>query len=302
MNDIYYILIPIIASIIGGLIGGLFTFLGVRMTLTYDNKIREEDLKSHMTEQKQKNIEKNKKIIQTRPELTLTDNSGNIKSVAEFCLLPFRNPKLIDKETIVFGYTDEIFNENYWNKYEIILQNTGKRQIQASFLQVPYLYETNIYAKLEIEEWKNSTAKNYFNDIGILHCELLPDEKIKIIIYYPKNYARKPIIPLDLYMHDEDENYWYQSAVNYNRKTESCISAPDTFNMHLKKECNFWNVYDYLFHLNYVEKNFTDNIYKLLEQKKRTNFDRTTKQDQFVCDVNNGKTLLNYKLPLIQNW
>ena len=35
MDTVYYVVIPIVTSILGGLIAGLFTFLGVKTTLNH---------------------------------------------------------------------------------------------------------------------------------------------------------------------------------------------------------------------------------------------------------------------------
>lgn len=78
MDIVYNVVIPIVTSIIGGLIGGLFTFLGVKMTLIHEQKIHDENKKLREIEQHkseiEKTIERNKQIIYTSPEMTLTKN------------------------------------------------------------------------------------------------------------------------------------------------------------------------------------------------------------------------------------
>ena len=62
----------------------------------------------------------NSVIKAQRPELTLKENPHGIKDTLEICLLPYINPALKDEETIEFQYTNEIYDENYWGKHEII--------------------------------------------------------------------------------------------------------------------------------------------------------------------------------------
>lgn len=61
MDFLYYIFIPIISSILGGLIGGLFTYLGVKLTIKNENNLKKQEVY-------EKNKEKNKLIIANRPQ------------------------------------------------------------------------------------------------------------------------------------------------------------------------------------------------------------------------------------------
>lgn len=299
MDVVYYVVIPIITSLFGGIVVWLFTFLHERKTRKEDLKIRQEDQKKQENE---KIIERNKRIILTRPELTLTKNSDQIKAVEEFCLLPYEKPKLLDEEKMTFGYTDEIFNEDYWDKYEINLQNTGKREILVSFLQAPYDSKVNIYSKIELFGWQYAGARNYYNDERLLISNLHPDEKIKIIIYYPKNAKELGKVPLDVFMNDEDGNCWIQPYVNLVREFHSDVLAPDAFNMHLHQECNKWYVYDYLYRSKDTVKCFKRDIHRtldrILEERNNSCRNKEDKYRKFVWDVNNGVIPLKYNLPL----
>ncbi len=294
MDWLYYILVPIIASIIGG----AFSFGGIFITIKHENKIRKEDLKMREEEKINQTIDKNKKIISFRPELTLTDNTNNIKVTDEICLLPFTEPELSDEKTITFGYGNDIFNEEYWDKYEIILQNTGKRTIDTYFLQVPYKTYANIYHKFEIKNWKKSYRRNYYSDELLLSSNLRPDEKIKVIVYYPKNCPMLDDVTLDMYMGDEDGNYWLQEKANAINKINSHTISPDAFRMHLNSEYNYWFVYDELYYDDRIAKYFRTDISNMLEDRKQNCWEKEEKQEQFIRDINNGNKLLNTKLPL----
>lgn len=45
MDIVYNLVVPIITSLLGGLIAGLFTFLGVKMTISHEKRVHEADLK-----------------------------------------------------------------------------------------------------------------------------------------------------------------------------------------------------------------------------------------------------------------
>ena len=303
MDTVYYVVIPIVTSILGGLIAGLFTFLGVKTTLNHEKKIREEDLKIKQEEQRkqeiEKNISRNKKIIQTRPKLTSVQDENDIKVIEEFCILPYVNPKLINEQLILFRYPDKIFLKEYWDKYELILQNTGKREIINSFLHLPYESEVNIYRKTELVKWQYEAIRDYYSDERSLISYIHPNEKITIIVYYPKSAPELEDVGFDLYMRDEDDNYWFQHCVNsYNGECDSQITSPETFRMHLKQDCNMWFVYDSFYYSKDVKKLFNKRLDNLLAERKKANWDRTEEQDRFVYDVKNGNIALNYKLPL----
>ncbi len=302
MDIVYNVVIPIVTSIIGGLIGGLFTFLGVKMTLIHEQKIHDENKKLREIEQHkreiEKTIERNKQIIYTSPEMTLTKNRTAIKAVEEIYLLPYIKPRLFDENEILFDYSDDIFKEEYWDKYEFILQNTGKREIVSAFLHVPYKSGFNMYSKIELMNWKNAYVRNYYRDVCSLPSYIRPNEKIKIIVYFPKIVQKFREAGLDLYFYDEDNNFWYQSLINIKGRNEIEIIAPDAYFMHYQEDYNFWFIYDHLYYAKDVEKCFNKDIRSLLEERKRKNWARTEKQEKFVRDVKCGEIALKYKLPL----
>lgn len=303
MDIVYNVLVPIITSLLGGLIAGLFTFLGVKMTLTHERKTREEDLKMKQAEQRKQEIEKNiirnKKIIQTRPELKTPLNDDDIKSVEEYCILPYENPTLIDENLILFKYSDEIFKDDFWNKYELILQNTGKRIIRDSFLHLPYKSFVNIYLKSDLLRCRGGNVPDYYCDESLLPSYIHPNEKIKIVIYYPKATPKLKNVGFDLYMRDEDDNYWYQPCVNsYDGESESQVIPDDTFYMHLKQDFNYWLMYDKLYYSEGVEKLFKENLSDFLAKRKNLTHAKVREQEGYAYKVKKGEITLNYKLPL----
>lgn len=302
MEIVYNIVVPIITSLLGGLIAGLFTFLGVKITLSHESKIHETDLKIKQEEQRkkenEKTIERNKRIILTRPEMAITKNNKSIKYVEEICLLPYIKPELYNEEKIFFGYSEDIFKEDYWNKYEVILQNIGKRTIDSAFLHIPYKSGFNIYSKTELMSWQEAYIANYYSDEQLISTPICPNEKIKIITYFPKISPELEDKCLDFYCCDEDDNYWYQRNVNANFKRESEITAPETFRMHLRQDCNYWFIYDHFYYDKNVKKSFNKNISSLLEKRKQKIWAETNQQEKFIIDVKHGEIALKYKLPL----
>lgn len=112
--DIVNIVIPIVASILGGLVSGLFTYLGVKMTILNDRELKKQDIY-------EKNKETNKAIIQNRPELKIIDKANTINKELEIFVLPYILPKLKTKEEIIFDYDQLKINDNFWQCHEILL-------------------------------------------------------------------------------------------------------------------------------------------------------------------------------------
>lgn len=294
MELVYNVIVPILASLIGGLVGGLFTFLGIRMILLKDKKLNEE-IKA------EKNKEVNNVIKGKRPELTLTQNPFNIVAAEEIYLIPYMGPVLKDEKTIKFKYTDEIFKDDYWDKYEIILENTGKREVQSMFLLLGYKCGANIYSKDELLMWKQTWMGDYYQDELNLFARLKPEEKMKLIIHFPKEYDKLANIPIDLYMYDEDGNYWCQNAINLEFENKSEVIAPDAYDMHIRQEYYQWFIYDHMYYSDKIKKLFSSGFSKMssiLEDRKRKCWDREEKQRQYVWDVNNGKIVLKHNYPI----
>lgn len=292
MDIINYIVVPIVAAILGGLIGGLFTFLGVKMTLTYEKKIREE-------ERIEKNREINRFIIGKRPELQIIEESKNRLNAKAVYLIPYKNPKLVNEKTIMFEYTDEIFSEDYWEKYELVLKNKGERAIESFFLQLPYKSMVNIYSREEIMMWKDTFSDKYYQDIFYFMFGLGLDEETKIIVHYPRNYDMLSCLPLDVYMRDEDGNCWIQGNINFiDSKTRSKIISEDMFYMHLHDEYYRWFIYDMFYYDTNVKKEFKRAMQSILESRKRACLKRNSQQEQYISKVNSGEVLLKHNYPV----
>lgn len=175
MEIVYNVIVPIIAAVIGGLICGLFTYLGIKHSLMNNER-------ANGVSKTDRNQYINSVIKAQRPELTLKENPHGIKDTLEICLLPYINPALKDEETIEFQYTNEIYDENYWGKHEIILQNTGKRTIQTMFLQSQYENRANVYSNTELYAWQQMGFGNYYQDKLCCNIMLKPDEKFVLQI------------------------------------------------------------------------------------------------------------------------
>ena len=288
METVYNIIIPVLTSILGGLIGGLFTFLGVKLTIKNDNELKKQEIK-------ERNEEKNKVIISNRPEFKVAQNKKAVKHEMEIYALPYISPKLQTEEEIIFDYDNLNLGEDFWDCKETIICNIGKRAIKTGFLQLEYKSGINIYSKHELYSWKQMPwAKNYYSDKLLLSGWIYPNECVKLKTYYPKDIKQLQNTRFDCYMSDEDGNYWYQDSVNLKEnRNKSTHVSPNEYVMHYRDDYYKWFIYDHMYYSKDVEKCFnTSEFEKTLQQRKEKLWKQEDENKEFKYAINNGDELL----------
>lgn len=282
MDFVYNVIIPIVAA----LLGGLFTFLGVRLTIKNDNAIKKE-------ETRQRNREENKKIIKNCPILEICEKDSRVKYELSMYFLPYEEAELVNDNEITFKYDNLSVKNECWQCKEIYITNVGKKAIQTGFVQLPYKSGFNIYIKEEIESWgKTLMAKNYYSDHLWLKGWLKPKECFVLKTYYPKNEVEE--VPLNCYFIDEDGNYWLQECFNdeYSECTPNVISS-DEYSMHIRDEYNKIFIFDKFYYNKKVKKRFyIKNFDKILKKRKDNANARKRKSEEFAEKVYNGEILL----------
>ncbi len=288
MEIVYNIVMPLITSILGGLIGGLFTFLGVKLTIKNENELKQKDVQEH-------NKENNKIIIQNRPELKVVETSDKISGQLEIYALPYMKPKLLTEEKIVFDYDNLNIDDDFWDCKETIICNSGKTAIETGFLQVAYNSNVNIYSKYELDSWKDLTwAKYYYSDKYSLPSWIYPNECIKLKMFYPKNKLYIQTMILNCYFSDEYGNKWYQDVVNQKADGNKSIPiSPNEYILHKRDDYFRWYVYDKMYFNKDIEKCFnTTNFEKVLQERKEKLWQQQVENEKFIVAINTGEELL----------
>ena len=286
------IIIPIITSILGGLIGGLFTFLGVKLTLKDERKRHEEQVGLNI-------IEKNKEIIKNRPILRSIENCESSPSIqAMVYLVPFREPELINKKDIIFHYPEKFEEKQNWKEYTIHLKNIGNKRITRSFLHFEDLKNINLYSDLDIYNWNHPLyGQHYFSDTLTLSGHIAPGEILELKIYYLKDFPNYKNVLFDIYFEDENGNNWVQYRIN---RIDNDISAFDVVSdleyntYHRKDMCTFF-LYSKMFLSDNVKKSFNYNQEEMCEDiEKETKMwhHKLDEMEKFQYDCKNGKILL----------
>lgn len=313
MDWLYYIFIPLVSALISG---GL-TFAGVLITIRHSNKIFKKEYQEREEERKRQqwkeNKEKNKVIMQGKPQLIIVNDAERIDNTLAVKLLPFVNFTINNilespyEDELLFDYPPEIFEDDFWDSYNVILKNIGGK-ITSGFIHSPYKAWVNLYDLGDFFEG-NRHYLQYFSELVFIP-PIENGECLKLVIYYPKTMPLLTDIPhqsykgigFDIYMRDEHANEWRQ--VDFNHKHLDNGSEPvscEEYGMHYRKELAKWQVIRQLYDYNIkreVPMKFEETSARLILDKKTQEYnDWDTKFRRYRIDVEEGKILLNSKYP-----
>lgn len=286
------IIIPIITSILGGLIGGLFTFLGVKLTLKDEKKRHDEQLELNI-------IEKNKEIIKNRPILQCIGNCESTPSIQTIVyLVPFGEPELVNKKDILFHYPEKFEEKQNWEECTVYLKNIGNKRITRSFLHFEDLKNINLYSDLDIYNWNHPLyGQHYFSDALTLSGHIAPGEILELKIYYLKDLPNYKNVLFDIYFEDENGNNWVQYRINH---IDNDISAFDVvssleYSTYRKKDMSTFFLYSKMFFNDNIKKSFDYNqkeMYDNIEKETKVWHHILDEMEKFQDDCKDGKILL----------
>ncbi len=199
----------IIASVLGGLVGGLFTFLGVWMTIHHENKkTRQEELK------RQK--EKEEQLFENRPRLEimgykkLSKYSAAKKADISLLLCSIKDYK--NESRAMFYYDPEVVEPEKWVSVEYALKNIGNTEISHMYFSTNLPKNTSLFG-IDNEENEMCYENNLLNYSVILDKSVKPKESIKLkICYIDEKIILSNIgsATITIWMVDEKNNWWSQ--------------------------------------------------------------------------------------------
>lgn len=298
-DEIVSIIVPIISSCIGGLVGGLFTFLGVKLTIYNSYKIHKEEMdlkeKENLKKQKKLNQKINKKMITNRPELKIIEqNIENIENNTIVYILPYSDKATLTDRNIHFNYRrDELLNKSNWKHFNIVFRNTGKTEIDRGFMQLPYKSGLNMYS---IYEFENIYFNNHYSDNNSLNCKIAPNEYFKLDIYYPKNLNILKKLDFNIYFVDKNDNCWLQEFFNSSYTQNSFSISKLEYIEHYRSNINETFIYDHMF---FDDKNVIKKLpptikdeYKFLQEKKEKAWKLMNEMDDFKNKLKNNEIAL----------
>ena len=197
----------IMASILGGLASGLFTFLGVLLTIRHENKkICREELKREK--------EKEEQILENRPRLEIVGfekfEQYSDEKKADACILLC---KIEEHKNGMFYYDRSITKPENWSYVEYTLLNTGNTEIDHIYFSTNFPQGTSLFNALNGQNVM-CYEKHFLNYSVILEKTIKPQQSVCIRVCYIRDKVLVPILdfaPITIWLVDEKDNWWSQS-------------------------------------------------------------------------------------------
>lgn len=198
----------IITSVLGGLVSGLFTFLGVLLTIRHENKkARQEELK------RQK--EKEEELFESRPRFEIIEYKEISKySVSEdvdisVLLCDIKDYKIEGRA--FFYYDPDVIETEKWVSAEYTLKNIGHTEISHMFFSTNLTRNTSLFG-VENGDNEECYKNNLLNYSVILDKAVKPKESIKLQVCYINEgvIASNVSATITIWMVDEKNNWWAQ--------------------------------------------------------------------------------------------
>lgn len=192
-----------IGSILGGLIGGLFTFYGVKMTISYENK---KILK-----------EKEEKKLQNKPRLEIVEKTGILEVTKDHLIKGDLNVVMLDilkysfKDRPLFYYDESAKNmENLCYK-EYVFKNNGVTEIEFVSASTNLQKQSSLF---ELNSYKFFIENNMLNYEGWCRKKYIKNgDNLIMRIYYRKDktiFSNIDCNTITLWIKDIDGNLWRQ--------------------------------------------------------------------------------------------
>lgn len=193
-----------LGSILGGLIGGIFTFLGVKMTINHEN------LKS--LDKKHDEKVKNKPRLEIIGKTEFTEyNEKNFEITDLDCIiLPIKKYKSVCSR-INFYYDETSLDKNNLCYKEYVFKNTGLTEIDYICVTTNVYQTTALFELSNYDAFINCHALNY--DACSNKYFIKPGETIKMRFYYLKDQIiLSPMgnATITIWLKDINGSFWSQ--------------------------------------------------------------------------------------------
>ena len=192
----------------GGLISGLFTFLGVWLTIRYENK---KALRDELKRQK-----KEEQLFENRPCLEIMGYNKLSKYSAakkvDISLLLCGIEDYKNKGRAMFYYDPKVIESENWVSVEYTLKNIGHTEISHIYFSTNLPKNTSLFG-IENKENEMCYENNFLNYSVILDKSVKPRESIKLkICYIDEKIILSNIgsATITIWMVDEKNNWWSQ--------------------------------------------------------------------------------------------
>ncbi len=199
----------ILASILGGLVSGLFTFLGVFLTIKYQrNKDKKEE--ARLQKAKDEEFDKTKPRLEIQEYIEERDYDENEEADISAILVSIKG---YEKYIHHFHYDPLILDKSKWRCVDYVLKNTGDTEIDHLYLSTN-LYKDTSLLNVSTGEYIIDFNGKYLNYDVILEKVIKPQHTVHIRICYIKDHIIVSNIgnpPIAIWLMDANDNVWRQS-------------------------------------------------------------------------------------------
>ncbi len=196
----------IIASVLGGLVGGLFTFLGVWMTIHHENK------KTRQEERKRQK-EKEEQLFENRPRLEIMGykklGKYSQQRKVDACVLLCSIKEYKNEGRAMFFYDESVITPENWVCVEYTLRNTGHTEIDHIYFSTNLPKNTALFNVLN-EENVMCHDNHFLNYSVIFEKAIKPQQTVSIKVCYISGKIVVSNIggaPITIWMIDENKNW-----------------------------------------------------------------------------------------------
>ena len=192
----------ILASVLGGLVGGLFTFLGVIMTIRYEERKRLKEKEDYISKNSPRLEIVDFREVHVYEEEETTD--------IEMILCKIDNYDVSGRPS--FYYDKRMVNSKDWVNITYTLKNIGGTEIDHLYFTSNLVKSVSLF---NISNGENlfSYNNNLLNYSVILDQSIKPQEMIKIKICYITDRIITSNIgsaPVSIWLVDSNKNWWEQ--------------------------------------------------------------------------------------------
>ncbi len=199
----------ILASVLGGLVSGLFTFLGVFLTIKYQ---RSKDKKEEVRLQQEKDAE----LEKVKPRLEIQDYKAEqdyeeTEDVDMTVLLV--SIKRYEKYIHHFHYDPLVLDKKKWCCVDYVLKNIGGTEIDHLYLSTNLPKNTSLL-NASTNEYVSAYNNMFLNYSVILEKTIKPQQTVHIRICYITDQIIVSNIgsaPTAIWLMDVNNNVWEQA-------------------------------------------------------------------------------------------
>ncbi len=199
----------ILASVLGGLVSGLFTFLGVFLTIQYQRR-KDKKEEARLKQEKNDELEKMKPRLEIQDYIEERDYDDNKTADMTVLLVSIKG---YEKNKNQFHYDPLVLDKTKWRCVDYVLKNIGGTEIDHLYLSTNLPKNTSLL-NASTDEYISDYNNKLLNYSVILEKTIKPQQTVHIKICYITDKIVVSNIgsaPIAIWLMDVNNNVWEQA-------------------------------------------------------------------------------------------